>query len=181
MYNKTLAYLLWFLSGCGWFGLHRFYLGKPFTAVLWICTGGLAGIGSLYDLITLGSQVDYANKTAKYNRQDVHHYYHAGENAENMRYANDADVRILHGNDDGRTPDSNDSVERKILKIAKTKGGIVSVSEVSLEANISLDDAKKNLEMMTKKGYVQMRVRQSGTIVFTFPEFIDKDSPLEEF
>lgn len=62
MKKKTIAYLLWLFSICGWLGLHRFYLRKKGTAVLWILSGGVLGIGSLIDLFTLGLQVDQANR-----------------------------------------------------------------------------------------------------------------------
>lgn len=53
--KKTIkkAYRLWLLSGFGWLGLHRFYLNKNKTALLWICTFGLFGMGSLVDLVLL--------------------------------------------------------------------------------------------------------------------------------
>lgn len=64
MYRIGVAYLLWALSGFGWFGLHRFYLGKIPTGILWLCTGGLFGFGSLYDFFTLPLQMREANLAA---------------------------------------------------------------------------------------------------------------------
>lgn len=45
----------------GFFGVHRFYLGKIWTGILWLFTGGLLGLGYLYDLWTLNGQVSAAN------------------------------------------------------------------------------------------------------------------------
>ncbi len=62
------SYILCVLGFFGIAGIHRFYLGKPLTGLLWFFTGGLAGIGTIYDLITLPGQVDTANRKALYGR-----------------------------------------------------------------------------------------------------------------
>jgi len=59
-YNLTWM-LLTFL---GVFGIHRFYMGKVFTGILWFLTLGLGGMGMLYDLWTLNEQVSEANAEA---------------------------------------------------------------------------------------------------------------------
>ncbi|QEG35046.1 NINE protein [Bythopirellula goksoeyrii] len=52
----------WFLlTFLGLFGVHRFYLGKWFTGILYLVTGGLFLVGILYDFWTLNEQVDEMN------------------------------------------------------------------------------------------------------------------------
>lgn len=58
--NYSLAWIL--LSFLGLFGVHRFYLGKWLTGLLYLCTAGLLGVGWLYDLWTLNSQVSEINQ-----------------------------------------------------------------------------------------------------------------------
>src|SRR4051794_30618418 len=53
--DYTVAWLL--LTFLGVFGAHRLYLGKWGTALLWLVSAGLFGIGLLYDLWTLNEQV----------------------------------------------------------------------------------------------------------------------------
>jgi TM2 domain-containing membrane protein YozV len=54
----------WILLGFfGFFGLHRFYMGKWLTGLLYLFTAGLFLIGVLYDLWTLNSQVSEENRT----------------------------------------------------------------------------------------------------------------------
>ncbi len=55
------AFLLWAVCIIGICGLHRFYVGRPFTAIIWLLTLGLLGIGQLFDLFFLGSMVRQAN------------------------------------------------------------------------------------------------------------------------
>jgi TM2 domain-containing membrane protein YozV len=61
-YSYTLAWVL--LTFLGIFGIHRFYLGKWLTGLLWLLTGGLLLLGWLYDLWTLNEQVDETNRAA---------------------------------------------------------------------------------------------------------------------
>jgi TM2 domain-containing membrane protein YozV len=59
-WDYTAAWLL--LTFLGALGMHRFYLGKWITGVIYLCTGGLVGLGLLYDLWTLNEQVNERNR-----------------------------------------------------------------------------------------------------------------------
>lgn len=50
------------LTFLGYLGIHRFYMGKILTGILWLLTLGLLGIGLLYDLFTLNGQIDERNR-----------------------------------------------------------------------------------------------------------------------
>ena len=53
--DYTLAWVL--LTFLGIFGIHRFYMGKWITGILYFFTAGLLGIGLLYDLWTLNGRL----------------------------------------------------------------------------------------------------------------------------
>lgn len=57
--SYNLSWVL--LTFLGIFGIHRFYLGKWLTGLLWLLTGGLFLMGVLYDYWTLNGQVDEVN------------------------------------------------------------------------------------------------------------------------
>jgi TM2 domain-containing membrane protein YozV len=59
-YDYSVAWLLQTFLGA--FGVHRFYMGKIGTGLLWLFTGGLFLIGWLYDFCTLNTQVDELNR-----------------------------------------------------------------------------------------------------------------------
>lgn len=58
--NYSVGWIL--LVFLGIFGVHRFYMGKWITGILWLFTGGLFLLGWLYDLWTLNGQIDDCNK-----------------------------------------------------------------------------------------------------------------------
>ena len=55
------------LTFLGFLGIHRFYLGKWGTGILYLLTVGLFGIGLIYDFWTLNSQISELN-TVRQNR-----------------------------------------------------------------------------------------------------------------
>ncbi len=57
--DYSVAWLL--QTFIGPLGIHRFYMGKIWTGLLWLFTGGLVGIGWLYDFWTLNGQIDERN------------------------------------------------------------------------------------------------------------------------
>ena len=59
--SYNLSWIL--LTFLGIFGLHRFYLGKWVTGIIWLLTGGLLLFGLLYDLWTLNTQIDDVNRS----------------------------------------------------------------------------------------------------------------------
>lgn len=58
--DYTVAWML--LTFLGFFGVHRFYLGKWISGIVYLLTGGLFLIGILYDFWTLNDQVSQANR-----------------------------------------------------------------------------------------------------------------------
>jgi len=57
--NYTAAWVL--LTFLGFFGIHRFYMGKWISGIIYLLTGGIFGLGYLYDLWTLNRQVSEIN------------------------------------------------------------------------------------------------------------------------
>lgn len=58
-HDYDVAWLL--LVFLGIFGVHRFYLGKVLSGIVWLLSGGLFGLGLLYDFWTLNEQVSERN------------------------------------------------------------------------------------------------------------------------
>ena len=58
--DYNIAWIL--LTFLGFLGIHRFYMGKIFTGILYLLTGGFFLIGVLYDFFTLNEQIDRINE-----------------------------------------------------------------------------------------------------------------------
>ena len=163
MYSTAVAYFLWLISGFGALGFHRFYLGKFGTGVLYFFTGGLAGIGSIYDLFTLPLQVREANTM--------------------LRYRGALNRQLAGASLSPAAASKKESIERVILRTAKKNRGRATASEVALEGDVTIEEAKRDLEKLAAKGFAEMRVTKSGTIVYLFPELAGDgaQADLEDF
>lgn len=58
--DYSAAWIL--LTFLGAFGVHRFYMGKWGTGILYLCTVGLLGLGIIYDFWTLNTQISERNQ-----------------------------------------------------------------------------------------------------------------------
>jgi hypothetical protein len=166
LYSTRIAYLLWFATWFGFAGLHRLYLGKTGSGILYLLTWGLFGFGTIYDAVTLPEQVREAKIKAR------------------MRRVIDDRLLELEDRDRGRSAsESRESLEHVILRVAKNHHGIAAPAEVALEAKIPVDDARKQLDKLVEKGVAEVRVRKNGTLVYALPDFLDDTahSQLEPF
>ena len=58
--NYDVAWIL--LTFLGIFGIHRFYMGKWISGILYLFTLGIFGMGYIYDFWTLKDQITVVNK-----------------------------------------------------------------------------------------------------------------------
>jgi TM2 domain-containing membrane protein YozV len=59
--DYNVAWIL--LTFVGVLGIHRMYMGKWITGILYLCTLGLLGIGYIYDYWTLNDQIAVINSS----------------------------------------------------------------------------------------------------------------------
>lgn len=168
MYSTGIAYLLWIFSGFGVLGFHRFYMGKVGTGLLYLLTGGLFGIGALYDLVTMPIQVREANLRLDYRNALINSMRGGGFGPGGRAGGSPLDRT---GTGSSRFVGSRESLEQVILKTARKNGGVVTPTTVAVDSGRELDDVKKNLDVLVEKGYADLKVTRAGSLVYYFQEF----------
>ena len=68
MKSSGWAYLLWLPCLVGVCGIHRFYMGRYVTGVIWLFTFGLLGIGQFIDLFLIPGMVERDNYDERLTR-----------------------------------------------------------------------------------------------------------------
>jgi TM2 domain-containing membrane protein YozV len=63
--STVVTYLLWILGGFGLLGLHRFYLGRWVSGLIWLFTGGVFVVGAIIDLFVIPEMVRVENLSQK--------------------------------------------------------------------------------------------------------------------
>lgn len=57
------------LTFLGYFGIHRMYMGKWISGLIYLCTFGIFGLGYIYDFWTLNEQISLINGTRQYGEE----------------------------------------------------------------------------------------------------------------
>lgn len=153
------AYLLLGMSIFGLAGLHRFYLGRPLTGLLWLLTWGLFGIGTLVDLFYVPLMVEGENR-----RLGLMHGTRPALPAPGPK-----DVGA------GRPPSTilptlpPPPPEQAILRVAQENGGRLTVAVASVRTGLSLRKAQKVLDRMCRDGHAERDVSREGAYLYVFP------------
>ena len=66
--DYDISWLL--LTFLGLLGVHRMYMGKWITGIIYLLTGALLGLGYIYDYWTLNSQINELNELKSKERKD---------------------------------------------------------------------------------------------------------------
>jgi len=151
MYRDGLGYALWCLFFVGLGGIHRIYLGKYGTGILWLLTGGLFGIGQFVDLFRMKHLVADANVREGY-------------------LPHPRLVRQLGGAPaDPAMPQR--SLRHRLLDAALEHDGVISVTEGVAATGSSFEEVEKTLMELVETGYVDIdNAPDSGVIVYRFVE-----------
>jgi TM2 domain-containing membrane protein YozV len=149
-HSPGVAFALWLACLFGACGIHRFYLGRPATGLLYLFTFGLLGVGQVVDLIRLRGMVEEENLLAFARQQ---------------RGLGGAPARALLGPQ--KTPE--EELRQALLKTAAARGGAVTVAQGVLATGKSFEEVEATLDAMAKKGYADIdNDPKTGAVVYHF-------------
>lgn len=167
--NIGKAYLFWLPSLFGFAGLQRFYLGRPLTGVLYLITGGLLGLGTLYDAFHMRRLVRHARLEWRFEHMLDEPEYRAPaptptptEKRRRSRRKPRAGV-----------------LELEILALAEQREGVVAAARVALASSVSVEEARRALEKLVESRDAELRVTRDGGLVYVFPEFLTPNTQHE--
>lgn len=178
--NPGMAYLLLAMSMFGVAGLHRFYLGRPFTGLLWLITWGLFGVGTLADLFYVPLMTESENRRLGLDSQGRALPTPGPHRAALPRpEPSPTELAVVNHAPPLRPPAV--SVEQAILQLAKENDGGVTVAMVALATGLSLRRAERELGKLVKQGYAERDVTTEGAFLYVFrglrsTELFDIDS-----
>ena len=185
MKSTGTAYLLWCACLFGGCGIHRLYLGKYGTGVLYLLTFGLLGIGQLIDFFRIPSMVEHENlkwqlrqgATVNINIQGQSDQQITVERQHSAQSYQPTREQPLRREVQPPPLDPEKTLENTILKLARKFRGQLTPLELAANSSLSLEEADKSLENFVRKGYANMRVTDEGTIIYEFPGFLQFDAP----
>jgi len=144
-HKTNTAYGMWLACFFGAFGLHRFYVGKTGTGILYLLTFGLLGVGQFVDVLRMRKMVDEANEQ----------YY------------------LLHGIDPrlllSPAEAAGEELRMKLVRAAVHNNGFLSVTQGVLATGKNFREVEAALDDMLEGGYVGIdNDPDTGVVVYVF-------------
>jgi hypothetical protein len=167
MYREGPAYALWCLFFVGLAGLHRIYMGKYGTGILWLLTFGLFGIGQFIDLFRMKSLVMDSNVREGYlpHPRWAHLAAPAAPRAAMPSPATSAAPA------EPSEPESSRRM-RRLLSAAREHGGRLTVTEGVEATGLPFPEIEETLRDMVASGYVDVdNAPDTGVVIYRFLEF----------
>lgn len=151
-YREGLGFALWALWIAGLGGIHRIYLGKYGTGILYLLTFGLFGVGQIIDLFRMKTLVREANIREGY----LPHPRMAPLLAQ---YAPPAPI----------VPER--PLRQRLLESAEGRGGSISVTQGVADTGATFEEVEAELIDLVGTGYVDIdNAPGTGVVIYRFTE-----------
>ena len=162
MYREGIGYGLWCLWLFGMAGVHRIYMGKYGTGILFLLTWGLFGIGQFVDLFSMKGLVRDAN---------IREGYLPHPRLARRMQGSPSAQPVAQPQPSGSLPPGRVNVQQALLKAAQANGGALTVTQGVVTTGLTFEQVEEILREMVAKGYVDVdNAPNSGVVVYRFPE-----------
>lgn len=153
------SYLFWALGFLGLCGMHRFYLDKPASGILYLLTGGLCMVGQVLDVFLIPSMV--REKNLELAAIAVQTYLPSGRGQ-----------FLPAPRDPGARPLSHEErMQVQLSRLAAQRGGRLTVTDGVVHTGRPPKEIQDVLEQMAKDGIIDMDLDyETGAMVYTFRE-----------
>jgi hypothetical protein len=163
-YNVGIAYALWAFSFFGASGIHRLYMGKVGTGLLWLFTFGFCWIGNLIDLFLIPGMVEDSN--IRYRMRLG--FSATGNLPPTPQYSAGGSERRSTQPAGKLTPEQ---LRIELVRAATKTNGRLSVTQAVLATGADFKVVEDTLQGMLRSGYINIdNDPDTGVIVYTFPE-----------
>ncbi|MFC4402254.1 hypothetical protein [Gracilibacillus xinjiangensis] len=68
-----------------------------------------------------------------------------------------------------------EQMENNVLKLAEKRNGSLTAVELAMDTDLSLEEAKAKLDDWANKGFVTIKVSESGAIIYFFNGIISSE------
>jgi hypothetical protein len=162
-HSKGMAFLLWltWLFGVG--GLHRFYLGKPLSGLLYLCTWSFFGIGQFVDLFLMQGMVEDANnKHAALQALAEKRALRAVGIHPHLALPPAPATALVEA-------DSPEKFRVKLVQAAARYNGKLSVTQGVMATGKTFEEVERALDEMVRSGYVDVtNDENTGVVIYNF-------------
>lgn len=151
--NTGIAYILWALGIFGFCGIHRLYLGRIGTGILYFCTFGLFGLGQVIDLFLIPDMVKeknyYLQEKAKTNNLLL--WTDMGE--EIIRSKTSSLLQQIQTGVKSSPAKANQSEPMlKLLKAAADNNNVLSLGQAVMILELPVEQVEQLLQKALKQG-----------------------------
>ncbi|MGV2828215.1 NINE protein [Myxosarcina sp. GI1(2024)] len=159
--NIGTAYILWIFGCFGICGIHRFYLGKIVSGLLYLFTFGLFGFGQFIDLFLIPGM------TAERNRHLLHHA--AIDELTNLVNTQKAmlEQHVVATTDQQAQSETDPMLI--LLKAAEAHNNVLSIGQAIIATELSVETVEKLLQRALKEGLAYIdNDRDTGAVRYYF-------------
>jgi TM2 domain-containing membrane protein YozV len=162
--NAGTAYILWVFGFFGVCGVHRLYLGKVGSGLLYLFTFGLLGFGQFIDLFFIPGMTRERNRYL-WQQKTLHQLSDFATEREALFDRQ----KSMYSSAVDRTETKPEDPMLKLLKTAAANNNILSIGQAVISLELPVDNVEKLLQKALKQGLAHIENdSETGAVRYHF-------------